>query len=857
MATSLTLTKMRILLTLLMAVATFLSVEAYSYSYSFNNTPISEALVRISKDHPDVNISFIYKELDNYRTSARINTDDAYRTLRQIVGLHPISVINKNGSFYIEALQHGRFVYTGSVIGSDNDPVAGATVMLLNPNDSTLITYSIANGEGRFTIPCDRMDVIAKLSCIGYNTVYTRSSGFNLGTIVMPVNTIILQQVSISSTKPFVKLKGTGFSIDIANSHLGDLPTVPDVLSQLPSVKATGSGFSVLGRGDAEIFIGNQKVVDMSELYRLRPAEIKSVEIIRNPGAEFNADAAAVIRIRLKNNVLKGFGLDVMSQGSFGRRFSDYEQLSITYGAGRTNSFLTFSNNSSRLNSDQDNQQDTYTSSGIWKMTSEMPHWNSEYYDWMLTAGTSVSVTDNHTVGAKVTYSHDTQRNGGEKYSAMTIGDEEYETLVAYTSTPQNYWQWHANVYYDGTFSEKWSAVFNGDYVGRKHYSEHFTEENGSLTPHHLVINNDNTRYNLWSALAKVNWKLTDSSQMVFGTDISVVRQHRNDWQSGQEQISQLNSVESKYAVFGQYNLSRGIWDFGAGIRYEANKMDYTDGSTDSKILFKTYHRLYPEITVSANVGKTIMSLGFTSHIRRPSFYQLRTSREYFNRYETTEGNPLLRPRYTYDISYSFGYNDFTASVGYQWVHNYISEESRIDSDNPLHLTSYPVNKGKYTAAMLQLNYDHKFGFWHPYLSAHLTKTFYGLSMIQESMPPLGKSPLFELSFSNYFSFCGTTAYISANYNPAGAYCDSWEDRFVGIDLGIYRRFFSKRLYVAVNATNIFGCKSKSRTYYGASIFERTAFRDNQRLYLTISYSFRHDVKYKGKTSAQDEINRM
>ena len=260
-----------------MAVATFLSVEAYSYS--FNNTPISEALVRISKDHPDVNISFIYKELDNYRTSARINTDDAYRALRQIVGLHPISVINKNGSFYIEALQHGRFVYTGKVIGSDNEPVAGATVMLLNPNDSTLITYGIANGEGRFTIPCDRMDVIAKLSCIGYNTVYTRSSGFNLGTIVMPVNTIMLQQVSISSTKPFVKLKGTGFSIDIANSPLGDLPTVPDVLSQLPSVKATGSGFSVLGRGDAEIFIGNQKVVDMSELYRLRPAEIKSVFI--------------------------------------------------------------------------------------------------------------------------------------------------------------------------------------------------------------------------------------------------------------------------------------------------------------------------------------------------------------------------------------------------------------------------------------------------------------------------------------------------------------------------------------------------------------------------------------------------
>ena len=104
---------MRFILSIIMSVMTYISANAYKYSYSFDDTPISDALVRISKDHPEVNISFIYKELDNYRTSARINTDDAYDALRQTVGLNPITIVRKDRNFYIEALQHGKSATPG------------------------------------------------------------------------------------------------------------------------------------------------------------------------------------------------------------------------------------------------------------------------------------------------------------------------------------------------------------------------------------------------------------------------------------------------------------------------------------------------------------------------------------------------------------------------------------------------------------------------------------------------------------------------------------------------------------------------------------------------------------------------
>lgn len=103
---------MRTILTILLAVMTFISASAAKYSYKFSNTRVSDAIVRISKDNPDVNISFIYKELDKYRTSSRVHADNAYDALRQAVGLNPVSVIERNGNYYVEALQRGKYVYS-------------------------------------------------------------------------------------------------------------------------------------------------------------------------------------------------------------------------------------------------------------------------------------------------------------------------------------------------------------------------------------------------------------------------------------------------------------------------------------------------------------------------------------------------------------------------------------------------------------------------------------------------------------------------------------------------------------------------------------------------------------------------
>lgn len=275
---------MRVLLTIAMAVTAFISASAYRYSYSFGNTPISEAIVRISKDHPEVNISFIYKELDNYRTSARIQTDDIYDALRQTVGLNPISVIKKKQNYYIEALQHGKFRYAGRAVGSDNEPVVAATVMLLAPNDSTVITYGITDDDGRFSIPCDRLGVIGKLSCIGYMTTYRACDSFSVGTVLMAESPIRLHDVTVEADDVILLSDKSIYRPTQRQKNASQTATDLLVRMAIPQLNARlGSSSITTVSGQPVAMYIDYVPASERDLKMMRMSDVRSVEYLEYP----------------------------------------------------------------------------------------------------------------------------------------------------------------------------------------------------------------------------------------------------------------------------------------------------------------------------------------------------------------------------------------------------------------------------------------------------------------------------------------------------------------------------------------------------------------------------------------------
>ncbi len=293
---------------LLCTMSAIVMVNAETFSYRFNSTPLPKAIQRIMESHHNLDINFIYNELENYKTSSIVNADNAYDALRQTIGLNPVTVVKAKNTYYVEALQHGKYIYTGKTIGTDNSPVAAATILLLSPKDSTVLTYAVADNEGRFSIPCDRRNVIAKISCIGYKTKLKRCKSFQIGTIVLEENAHQLNSVTVnanlqneySDRSVFLP---TGRQKQNSNGAI-------DLLDQMaiPMIKIDPITEKVTTNSnkDVAIFI-NMSEATQQDLEALNPNDVKTVEYLVNPIDARYHHQPYVVNITLKKIEYGGY----------------------------------------------------------------------------------------------------------------------------------------------------------------------------------------------------------------------------------------------------------------------------------------------------------------------------------------------------------------------------------------------------------------------------------------------------------------------------------------------------------------------------------------------------------------------
>lgn len=296
------------LIMLICVMSAFVMTKAETYSYCFNSTPLPKAIQQIMENHPDLDINFIYNELENYNTSATVHADNAYDALRQTIGLNPVTVVKAKSTYYVEALQHGKYVYSGRAIGTDNEPVAAATVLLLSPQDSTVITYGISDSMGRFSIPCDLTNVIAKLSCMGYKTTYHLCNTFNIGTIVMQESALELSEIKVEAKNAQLYTDRSTFIPTERQKNAAQ--NAVDLLRQMaiPQIRINPVNETVTDNtgGSIAIYI-NYLEASNEEMEGMRTADVKRVEYLEFPTDPRFRGAERVINIIVQEYAYGGY----------------------------------------------------------------------------------------------------------------------------------------------------------------------------------------------------------------------------------------------------------------------------------------------------------------------------------------------------------------------------------------------------------------------------------------------------------------------------------------------------------------------------------------------------------------------
>ncbi|WP_083191740.1 carboxypeptidase-like regulatory domain-containing protein [Formosa haliotis] len=144
--------------------------------------------------------------------------------------------------------QQRSFEITGQLTSEeDSMPLEAATVYLQRETDSTLITYTISNQKGVFTLENKTSDKQADLyvSFMGYKTYRTKvsldTSKINLGTIKLSENAAKLDEVLIKSQAP-VTIKKDTLEFNVKSFKTKKDANIEDLLKELPGVEVGPDG---------------------------------------------------------------------------------------------------------------------------------------------------------------------------------------------------------------------------------------------------------------------------------------------------------------------------------------------------------------------------------------------------------------------------------------------------------------------------------------------------------------------------------------------------------------------------------------------------------------------------------------
>lgn len=750
----------------------------------------------------------------------------------------------------------------GKIVDEKGEPLAFANVVLLNRQDSAFVKGVVSGEDGHFAIDSACNNGIIKVTSVGYKTAWKDCTGENAGVIKMVADSKVLGEVVVKSLLPKTILKNGGMTTTVAGSVLEKAGTMEHLLDRIPNVSAQNGNIKVFGRGEPIIYINGRQMRDRSELDRLSSDNIKSVEVIANPGARYAASTKAVIRITTKKIQGDGFGFDATTEGSYDEKKNTggYARLNLYY---RRNGLElgAYAYSSKQSSPDEkDLQQMTYLDKTLNQQ--DRTRWKNKTETFSSRLNASYQFDDNNSLGASISF----LRNPKLQTDGKTEGSVLRNKVLTETNTSirsefgQNS-NWSSNVYYVGKVG-KLGIDFNTDWFWSKgnnknNIDEHYQEVNSEIQ--NQLVSSTTSKYNRLIASKMV------LSYPLFGGDLSVGGEYsftnRNTNYAIIPNTLADNVIdrikEGMASAFVTYNRDFGKLNMEAGLRYENVDFKYYDDGQYMAEQSKTYGEWFPSLSLSMPIGNVQMQLSYAADINRPNYWVLRSGVQYSNHYTYETGNPFLVSEISRNTSYDLAYKWLTFNLTYEHVSDPIYQTVEMYKDNTTIGLMRMINGKSYNNVTSTLNLQPTFGIWHPMLSAMVEKQWFKLETRDGRY--LNK-PVAMFRFNNTFDtkwamFSVMMTYITKGYE---------ENHYIykpmfNTDLSIYKGFLKDCLTLQLYVSDVFGTNdSHIIGKYGK--LKETVFDEfsTSKISLTVRYKFNVTrSKYKGTGAGDSQKNRM
>ena len=747
---------------------------------------------------------------------------------------------------------------SGRVTDEQTQPMPFANVVFLNRSDSAFIAGAVTKNDGTFTIETDRNNGILKVSSIGYIIRYIDARQGNVGDILMQPDTQTLGEVVVKGERPQYKMTTGGMTVDIQNSLLKDVGTADDVLSMLPQIQGSDGNFTVFAKGTPEIYINNKKVQNARELKQLKSTDIKSVDVITSPGAKYNAEVGAVIRIKTKKHQGDGISMEAYSQVKYNEKWTTYDDATVKYRTGGLEVFGNMMINNGNHSEDNTVTTDIRANGNHVNIIQVCP--NNFWYTMLGgQIGASYDFNDDNSIGFSYNLSGSLYEGGTVQSQQTITRNNALEGMVDQfiemniSDRPQH----EANIYYVGK-AGKLGIDFNGSWIWKKNVRDQASFEHSlQLADRTVTTHNENRNHMLAGKLVLTYpiWK----GELSAGTEMSRSSSH-GIYDNVEQVVAPSNDEikESNIAGFAEYKMKLGDWSLNGGLRYETVTSDYYSFSQYQTEPSRKYHDLFPNLSVGWQKNKWGIQLGYDKRINRPNYQSLNSNVQYDNRYEYEGGNPLLRPsiKQNIDLNVTYSWLNFTAGYSH-------SKDMRLNFGS-LYQEGTEIsiwtnrNFDKFESYHASLTASPKFGFYSPtltlsYWQQNFDTQAYGLATKRNE-------PEWQINFRNWFTIDKTTkAMLYLHYSTSYDYGFNHYAHEFNINARVQKTFLDGNLTAALFANDIFrNLRERWTGYYPVTTMGKDAYVYTQYIGASLTYNFNATrSKYKGTGAGNAEKNRL
>ena len=832
--------------------------QAQRLTKSYTEASLSDVLIDLNKSQHDKRISFIYNELEDFTVTTGFRNSTVDNAVREVVGFYPMKITMNDSLITVECIQKEAQKVIGGVIDEQGKPVEFANVALLSSADSTFINGGVTNQNGDFVIPCRPGRMLIRVTFVGYKTHYQSCTVGEVGNIRLKKDAIVLQNVVVKGEIPQYKMVQGGMAVDVQHSILHDVGSAEDLLSMLPMVQGRDGKFEVLAKGEPEIYINNKKVRDGIELKQLKSMDVKNVEIITAPGAKYNAEVNAVIRIKTLKPQGDGFSLMVTSQTWKNNKWNNYDDLTLKYRTGGLEAFATVALDNSHYSAEQDLEQELHIKKDKFDAQVELPI-RSSWTQFQYKAGVSYDFNTDHSLGLsfssqKLFYNKfKTDMEQTYQKNGAFYGDVLLKTDIDELDKPV----WELNSYYVGK-AGKLGIDLNATILQRiteSHLNQQeYSKELGDRTI--TTLNMENRRmmagklvltYPVWKGVLSGGSEATRT--ISYGRNVN------------QEDIipeAENEMKENNIAGFAEYEMQLGLWRLNAGLRFEHVKADYYSFGDWQQEPSRTYNDWFPNLSAAWQKGKWSAQLSYSKRITRPPYSMLGSVIVYDSRMFYEGGNPLLRPSVRQSIDFNLTYSWLTFVTGFTRENDLFTHICRVyDEENEIGIFQ-PVNFDHQDRVYATLVASPKFGFWQPTATLHYYQQMFDAEAY--GAPKKLNKPEFSFDLKSWFIIDPTAkALVQVSYTGSNHWGFMYRGSNFAVNARLQKSFLKGNLSATLYANDIFRTsRSKMTTYYAIGKTVQDVYTYSQCVGLTLSYNFNAaSSKYRGTGAGNDEKNRL